>query len=129
MKEYNYACPHCHGSLKKEGHIRLKTERNDGSEGMIFLNPKIGSYEYYHSPPVEFSDGEIVTFYCPMCHTDLTSEHHYEYVQISLVVNELIAFEVLFSRKAGICTTYIITEDDIGEFDDGSNKIKSIDSL
>jgi hypothetical protein len=113
IKNFDYHCPYCTEKLKKSGEIVLKTIRDNGSEGIIKMATSIGDYGYVHEPPTEFDPGEVVNFHCPYCEKELNSEEYENYALLKLYVQEGIQFDVLFSRKAGVHKTYLITEDGI----------------
>lgn len=113
ISNFDYHCPYCTEKLKKSGEIVLKTIRNNGSEGIIRMATSIGDYGYAHEPQIDFELGEMVDFYCPFCDKNLNSEEYNNYALLKLYVREGIQFDVLFSRKAGVHKTYLITEDGI----------------
>lgn len=113
IKEYDFNCPHCKAMLSSAGTITLKTKRDNGETGVIRMNTNLGNYEYTHEPAIQFEAGELVDFVCPHCDTTLNSPEFDNYAQLKMVVDKGIIFDILFSRKAGVHKTYLITEDGI----------------
>ena len=116
IKKFIFSCPYCDGILSQNGVIRLKTERTNGDIGEINLSTSFGNYKYDHVPVVTFEKGEIVEFICPHCDTNLDSEEYLHFAQVKMKVDENIEFDVIFSRKAGLRKTYVITEDGIESY-------------
>ena len=116
ISNYDFHCPHCSANLNQNNTIILNTKRDNGDEGKIHMATTVGNYEYSHIPPVDFNAGELVEFICPSCSASLNSKEFENYALLKLKVDEHIEFEVLFSRKAGIQKTYLITEDGIESY-------------
>jgi hypothetical protein len=113
IKNYDFQCPHCNAMLNSGGYITLQTKRSNGELGTIKMATSVGNYDYTHEPPTEFEAGEVVEFRCTSCHISLNSEEFEDYAQLKMKVRESIEFDILFSRKAGVQKTYLITEDGI----------------
>lgn len=113
IHNYDILCPCCRDKLNQGTTLTLKTRRKNGDEGIIHLATTIGNYSYTHDPPVIFDIGEIVTFSCPKCDESLNAKDFENYALLKMVVDENIEFEIVFSRKAGVQKTYLVTEDGI----------------
>jgi len=113
IHKYDILCPSCRTKLNDGTKLTLKTKRESGEEGLIHLSTTIGNYSYTHEPAVIFDIGELVTFSCPKCYENLNSKDFENYALLKMKVDENIEFEILFSRKAGIQKTYLVTEDGI----------------
>lgn len=111
LNKYDFYCPKCDERVDTNGVIHLKTKRKNGDEGDIFLSTTFGNYGYKHNPDVEFEKNELVDFSCSKCSQDLVSNEHPDFVTLLMRVENQFDFEILFSRRAGIQKTYIITED------------------
>lgn len=116
LEQYNFFCPACHHQLDVKGEIHLKTERQNGDKGDMYLSTSFGTYSYQHIPEVAFLKNESVEFYCPDCHSNVKSEKHPKFVTMMMRVENKFDFEILFSRKAGIHKTYIVTEDGVESY-------------
>jgi uncharacterized protein YbaR (Trm112 family) len=117
FKKFIFSCPYCEGTLSKNGIVSLMTQRTNGDIGEIKLSTSFGNYSYVHQPEVEFEKGEVVEFICPHCKKNLDSEEYVHFAQVKMKVDENIEFDVIFSRKAGLRKTYVITEDGIESYD------------
>jgi hypothetical protein len=113
IQKYNFHCPTCHHLLNGASSIDLKTVRDNGDLGLISLSTSVGNYSFTHKPDVAFDPGELVSFCCTSCDANLNSEEFENYAKLVMRVEENIEFDVLFSRKAGVLKTYLITEDGI----------------
>ncbi len=124
LGNYNFFCPNCDHQLDNSGKIHLKSKRDNGESGDMYLSTTFGAYSYEHVPPVSFPKNEIVLFLCPNCETHLVSKSYPDYTELIMRVEEKFDFEILFSRKAGIHKTYIITEDGVEKYgEDASNDL------
>ncbi|WP_027420187.1 hypothetical protein [Crocinitomix catalasitica] len=117
IKKFKFLCPYCNTSVSKNGIISLATLRENGDRGMIHMSTTFGNYSYDHVPEYEFVNGEVVEFICPNCHKNLDSEEYLHFAQLKMKVDQNIEFDVIFSRKAGLRKTYVITEDGIESYD------------
>ncbi|RMG79258.1 MAG: hypothetical protein D6707_08455 [Bacteroidetes bacterium] len=119
LKDQEYICPKCRKKLiNKKKQVYFIIVNDNGNEGIIYLSPKVGDYDYSVEGDVPFKDGDLLTFLCPHCKKDLKSNKYPEYVSIKMNMNDMFDFDVLFSRKAGMKRTYVITEDEIERYGD-----------
>ena len=116
LEKYNFFCPGCEHQLDESGRIHLKSERDNGEKGEMYLSTNFGTYSYKHEPEVHFSANELVDFFCPHCHASLRSKTYQEYTMMTMRVENKFDFEILFSRKAGMHKTYIVTEDGVESY-------------
>ncbi|MDX1350400.1 MAG: hypothetical protein R3279_09145 [Putridiphycobacter sp.] len=124
LKKYSFYCPKCNHQLDESGSIHLKSERQNGDKGDMYLSTTFGTYAYKHVPEVVFQKNEVVDFFCPACHANLQSEAYPEYTIMTMRVEEKFDFEILFSRQAGMHKTYIVTEDGVESYGEhASNKL------
>jgi len=114
IEHSQYHCPKCRKSLTNDKKVILHFKKSSADNfSDIFLAPEPGNYEFYTVPPTNFQKGDRVVFYCPKCHTDLTSKKDNKFAELKMKVNDFIYFEALFSIVYGDKRTYIITENDI----------------
>ena len=118
MKKNDYLCPKCKGHLNAGGFVIFSTGNKKNKKGLILLSPKIGSYTYKHHDEYTFEEGEMVDFFCPICKTDLKSGKKENFVSILMIDHQNMEYEMLFSRKAGEKSTYIISNDNIETYGD-----------
>jgi len=121
LSDYSFYCPECKSKLDTNGVIHLKTERENGDEGDMFLSTTFGNYGYKHDPKVEFEKNELVEFSCPHCNSSLHSPIKKNFVNMIMRVESKFDFEILFSRRAGVQKTYIVTEDGIESYGKDAN--------
>ena len=115
MKKNDYLCPKCKGHLNVGDHVVFTTKNNRKKKGVILLSPDVGSYSYIHHSEYGFSDGELVEFYCPICQKDLQAASNTEFVSIIMVDHNNMEYKVMFSRKVGEKSTYVVSNDDVVE--------------
>ncbi|MFD1553313.1 hypothetical protein [Putridiphycobacter roseus] len=116
LEKYKFYCPKCDQELDIAGQIHLKTERENGDKGDMYLNTSFGTYSYKHVPDVVFQKSELVKFSCPKCLETIHSKAHPNYALLTMRVENKFDFEILFSRQAGIHKTYIVTEDGVESY-------------
>jgi len=121
LSDYSFYCPECKSRLDTNGVIHLKTQRLNGDQGDIFLSTTFGNYGYKHDPDVEFEMGELIEFSCHSCNSLLHSVIKPDFVNMIMRVESQFDFEILFSRKAGIQKTYVVTEDGVESYGRDSN--------
>ncbi len=114
MKENDYLCPSCKGHLNTGGNVVFSTKNSRNSKGLILLSPKAGEYTYSHHSAYNLKKDEIIDFHCPICSTNLTSPKNESYVSINMVDHNNEEYEVLFSRKVGDKSTYVVAGQDQG---------------
>jgi hypothetical protein len=120
----NYLCPHCKSYLRVWNNIIFiikSDERN--MQGILLLNPGLGNYEFVHHSSIKFNEGELLTFLCPVCRTDLTAtEINSNLVRILMTDENDREYEVYFSRICGEHSTFLIENDNVVEkFGDDSS--------
>ena len=113
----NYLCPHCRSYLRVWNNIILivkSVSRN--LQCILLLNPKIGNYDLIHHSSIEFNEGEMLDFICPVCRADLTAFGiHKNLVRIIMINRKKLEFDVYFSKICGERSTFVIHKDDIIE--------------
>jgi hypothetical protein len=123
---YNYICPHCKHSLNKNKRVVLKIKRKNNETATIYLNPKPFEYDYTTDPPLTLNENEEVTFYCPHCDKDLSSEEYNKFVKILMVVADKLEVDVFFSKIYGIHKTYVGIEDFMDEYGEEIKKLNAL---
>jgi uncharacterized protein YbaR (Trm112 family) len=123
----SYLCPHCFGHLKVGVSIVFSVRGPEGQPGLILLSPRLGDYKATTHPSFDFEVGDCVEFFCPLCHTQLTSDKNENLAKVIMVDDDLNKSEVLFSRIAGEHCTYRIIDGNIETF--GPNSSRYLDSL
>jgi Zn finger protein HypA/HybF involved in hydrogenase expression len=72
--EVTYLCPHCRGAINADNNIILSAESSNHKTGLVLLHEEIGNYAVTLSASLTVETGEIVDFYCPVCHASLNIE-------------------------------------------------------
>ncbi|MBN1338135.1 MAG: hypothetical protein JXA03_02365 [Bacteroidales bacterium] len=116
----NYKCPHCNAYINLEDCLIFSVQSQNGKSGLIALHPELGNYTAQANPAFNFSAGETVEFFCPVCHTSLTSPVHKNLSKIIMIDENEREFTILFSKKAGEKSTYKIIGETMEIFGDDS---------
>lgn len=111
----NFLCPYCKSNLRVWNNIIFSAKlRKNGMQGLLLLHPELGNYSCLHHPSFEFSAGEIVDFFCSICHEDLTAHDiHDHIVKILMLDDNHQEYGLYFTKIAGDFTTFITREDQI----------------
>ena len=113
----NYLCPHCRSYLRVWNNIIfiVKSESRN-LQSILLLNPELGNYDLIHHSSIEFKEGEMLDFICPVCQADLTAvKVNSNLVKVIMIDENNIEFDVYFSKICGEHSTFLIQEDDIIE--------------
>lgn len=113
IQKFDFHCPKCDFKLNQNNEIVLTTLRSNGDLGKMMMSTSVGNYSYKHIPEKAFDNGELVSFQCTNCEANLDAKEFEDYAQLIMKVDENIQFDILFSRRAGVQKTYLITEDGI----------------
>jgi uncharacterized protein YbaR (Trm112 family) len=98
---YNdYNCPNCNGHLRLGHTIILSAIRSNNQGSIILLHPEPGNYSADYHPETRFEKGDLVTFFCPICHHDLSSNKHKNLAMVKMIDNGKV-YDIYFSRIAG----------------------------
>jgi hypothetical protein len=70
-----YLCPHCRGSINARRNIILAAQcmKNRKKKGLVLLHEEVGNYTVAMSETLEIESGDVVEFFCPICHTSLNT--------------------------------------------------------
>ena len=114
----NYSCPHCKAFLRVWNNIIFTVSSPDKAKrGILLLNPHLGDYTLTSHETLDFAEGEIVEFYCPVCLKDLRAKDINENL-VRVVMSDDEdgrTFDVYFSRIVGEHSTFKIEDNDIIE--------------
>ena len=116
MKENDYLCPKCKGHLNSGGNVVFSTQNPRHAKGLILLHPTMGSYTYDHHKDYHLEKGDIIDFNCPLCLADLKSTNNENFASIKIIDHSNQEYEVLFSRKVGERSTYVVANDNVESF-------------
>jgi len=118
MKKNDYLCPKCKGHLNAGGYIIFSSKNKRNQKGLVLLNPDIGSYTHKHHPSYHIEKGEMIEFFCPICQADLKSSEKPNFAVINMIDHNNEQYQVLFARKAGEKSTYVVSNENIEMFGD-----------
>ncbi len=108
--EVQYLCPHCRGAINANDHIILTARTIEKNAGLVLLHQEMGNYTSTHSATLVIEPGEIVDFFCPLCHESLNTrrgEHFAHFIRIDESGKES---KIVISRKYGEKTTFKIED-------------------
>ena len=83
--EATYLCPHCRGTINANENIILSARLSKKNRGLVLLHEEIGNYAASMSSSLSVKKGEIVDFFCPICHKCLNidkGEHLARYSRV-----------------------------------------------
>jgi hypothetical protein len=107
----NYHCPHCNGAINAENNIILSVKTVAGNTGLALLHEEIGNYAVSMSSSLVVEPGEIVDFFCPVCHASLNTtkgEHYAKYIRRDENNRDSV---IVISRKYGDKCTFQIDDE------------------
>lgn len=105
-----YLCPHCRGAINAESNIILSARTKDRKVGLVLLHEEIGNYSTALSSTLTVEEGEVVDFYCPVCHACLNvmkGDDLAKYIRIEDGTREC---NIIISRKYGERITFKVDE-------------------
>ena len=115
-----YKCPHCKGLLNVNDCVLFSVKTPGSKKGLISLHPEIGNYSVRKNPSFDYKEGDILDFFCPICHSELASEIHDKLAKVHMIDEDNNDFEILFSRIAGEKSTYKIVGETMNIYGDDS---------
>lgn len=117
-----YRCPHCSAHLKVCDHIVFAAQRPNGDQGLMLLHPELGNYHVNYHKNFTPKEGEMLKFYCPVCHKVLTSNKSDELAHIHMTDDSGKSYEIHFSRIKGEKSTYKLEGESLEMYGDHSKK-------
>ena len=122
MKQNEYICPKCSGFLKVNVKIIFIAQKEDGSRGIILLNPDLGDYKRIVHTTLNLTDGERLTFLCPICHSDLSANDINQNLARILMTDENgTEYKIYFSEVQGEKCTYRIFRKEVEAYGEDSS--------
>ena len=104
--EVTYLCPYCRGAINAGNNVILSAKSSKNKIGLVLLHEEIGNYTVVHSSSLTVEPGEIVDFYCPICHESLNvkkGESLARYIRLENGVDESF---IIISRAYGERITF-----------------------
>lgn len=99
--ENDYKCPKCHGNIRIGESIILSAHHKKSQNGLVLLHPEPGNYDVITHPGFKYEAGDIIDFYCPICHHNLGSDKHLNLAMIVMTDDKGQDFDIYFSKVAG----------------------------
>ena len=118
MKQNDYKCPKCRGHLNAGGHVIFSTMNTKKTKGLLLLSPSVGDYSFKKHEAYNVTDGELIEFFCPICQENLKSKKNPDFVELKMVDHNSEEYGVMFSRKAGVKSTYVVANENVKSFGD-----------
>lgn len=123
MGKNEYICPKCHGYLKVNKKIIFIAKKISGEKGIILLNPQLGDYKRIFHKSLNISEGDHLTFMCPICQSDLSAQEISNNLARILMTDENgNEFKILFSEIIGENCTYKVFKDEVEAFGEDSSE-------
>ncbi len=120
--EVTYLCPHCIGAINALDNIILSAKTEKNKHGLILLHEEIWNYSVIQTSSINAELGEIVDFFCPVCHASLNTEkgdHYAGYIRMDASGQES---KIVISREYGDRRTFKITGEDIESYGESARK-------
>jgi hypothetical protein len=126
MKNRFY-CPHCQSVLNPNVKIILAASFN-GMRGLILLSPQPGNYKFIADSTfaAALRPGAEVTYSCPVCSADLTSETHDKLVELTMRSADNRARRVAFARSHGVRATFIIDDGTVTPYGEDAEEFETV---
>jgi hypothetical protein len=99
--QYDYRCPKCHGYIRIGDHIILSARNKGLPGGLILLHPEPGNYSVATHSTFKYDKGDLVEFFCPICHHNLDSAKHLNLAMVVMTDDEGKDYDIYFSKVAG----------------------------
>ncbi|MFH1729056.1 MAG: hypothetical protein ABIA04_11645 [Pseudomonadota bacterium] len=120
---YDYSCPHCKGHLRVNDQIIVTAKKENGTFGMLLLDPQLGDYSIVNHPSFDYEEGEKLDIHCPMCNEDLAVKgKDYNLAKIHMEDHVGTEFDIYFSTIVGEKVTYKIKGEEMEVFGDEIEK-------
>ncbi len=108
--EYIYLCPQCRGALNARRNIILSARSAKKQIGLALLHEEIGNYTVALSPTLKIDTGDIVDFFCPICHANLNTSKGDNLAKFIRVDETGVETSVIISRKYGERCTFTVDD-------------------
>jgi hypothetical protein len=122
-----FLCPHCEAVLNPNVKITLAA-RYGRRRGMMLLSPQPGNYKFITDPSFAeaLKPGARLTFYCPVCSEELTSQASDRVVELHMSTPGRPLRRVGFSRAHGVRATFIVDEDSVTLYGEDADEFENL---
>ncbi len=125
--EFDYLCPKCKSYLNIGNKIVFSVQAKTNQKGLILFEKTLGNYEVKKQDQIQYEKGELLGFFCPICHENLVSDIHMNLARVIMVDDEKNESEIFFSRVSGEHATYKLQNNIVEAF--GSDQEKYLHLL
>ncbi|MEN8224702.1 MAG: hypothetical protein ABFS05_05005 [Bacteroidota bacterium] len=102
-----YLCPHCRGVINADNNVILSAKSVKTNKiGLVLLHEEIGNYSVRLSSSLTVEPGEIVDFYCPICHESLNTNKGDSLAKFLRLENDIDESYIVISRAYGEKITF-----------------------
>lgn len=102
-----FLCPYCRSYLMVSDRIIFSVRTEQGKRGIVLLSPELGNYSMTHHESLDFTEGEHIDFFCPVCHSNLGLKIiSSDLAEVIMKDKEGVEYEIIFSEVAGKRFTY-----------------------
>jgi len=119
-----YTCPQCHAVLNPNVKIVLKAVCN-GKSALVLFSPKPGNYKAIYDG-IEFNQGDVVEFFCPVCGRSLCAGVDGAFAEICYHQGADEDGTVVFSRVYGQQATYFTTREKVRSYGPDADRFGSL---
>ena len=121
--EINYKCPKCRCYLNIGKKIVLSVKVKSEQKGLILFDKELGNYETKKHELIQYEKGDLVGFYCPICHENLAADDVNSNLAKVLMVDENgNESSVMFSKIYGEQATFKVSESKVEPYGADSDK-------
>ncbi|MFC2089849.1 hypothetical protein ACFLT1_03660 [Bacteroidota bacterium] len=117
-----FVCPHCRGHLLVREKVVFKVRNAKKKNGLLLLSPEIGNYTSHTHPEFEYSEGDPLDFYCPLCSHILSTTIDKNLIYVLMIDDQQVEHDIYFSRIIGEHSTYLVTGDTVEAAGEHSGK-------
>lgn len=121
--EINYKCPKCRSYLNIGKKIVLSVKVESEQKGLILFEKELGNYEVKKHDLIQYKKGDLVGFYCPICHENLAADDvNSNLAKVIMVDDENHESIVMFSKVVGEHATYKVSDSKIESYGEDKEK-------
>lgn len=121
----SYFCPHCKKLLNPGTKVVFLVENGVEME-LVLLSATLGDYSVVRSRSMDFVEGAVYTFRCPVCRADLTSPIDNKLVELQSTTDDEPMVRVNFSRVHGEKATFLMTRSGVDRFGEDADRYSAV---
>jgi len=124
-----FLCPSCHNLLNVGKNVIFATRGKENKAGLIILHPDVVHYKIVQHPSFIFEKGERIDFFCPYCNKKLSSDRNENLAKVIIRDQNMVEYEVHFSRVASERSAYKIVGMTVEIFGEEANEYVNFRNL